>query len=101
LEGWIILHIHGEPFERGYAHGHLLKSQLSNIETQLDFLFEHDMKISKTEFMTASRKIITPILKRRYPEFYEELRGISHGSTISLPLLHRPERKMRQNSYKK
>jgi len=26
-EGWIILHIHGEPFERGYAHGHLLKPQ--------------------------------------------------------------------------
>ena len=87
LEGWIILHIHGEPFERGYAHGYLLRDQLSNIETQLDFLFEHDMKISKTEFMTASRKIITPILKRRYPEFYEELRGISRGSTISLPLL--------------
>jgi hypothetical protein len=86
-EGWIIAHIYGKPLERGYAHGHLLQSQLSKISKQLDFLLVHDMNICKSEFMKASRKVITPILKDRYPEFYEELRGISYGSGVPLSLL--------------
>ena len=86
-EGWIIMQIYGSPFERGYAHGYLLRKQLSNIETQLDFLLEQDMKISKIEFRKAVRETVTPILKKRYPEFREELRGISYGSGVPLSLL--------------
>lgn len=86
-EGWIVMHIHGNPYDMGYAHGQLLKSQLANIEKQLDFLLEHDMKIPKTDFMKASNKIITPVLRKQYPEFYDEIRGIADGSSLSLRLI--------------
>lgn len=86
-EGWIVLHIYGEPYERGFAYGHILQKQLESIERNLDFLLEHDMKIPKKEYMKASRKIMTPILQKRYPEYFEEMRGIAKGANISLRLV--------------
>src|SRR5256885_11957442 len=29
--GWIVLHVEGEPYERGYQHGHLLATELAAI----------------------------------------------------------------------
>jgi hypothetical protein len=86
-EGWVVMHIHGNPYERGFAHGKLLKSQLKNIEKHMDFLLEHDMKIPKMDFMKESNKVITPILRKQYPEFYEEIRGIADGSSLPIQLI--------------
>jgi len=37
VNGWIYISIHGEPYERGYAHGHLVARELAQIMEMLEF----------------------------------------------------------------
>lgn len=40
--GWIYLHIQGEPYDRGYQHGYLVASELSEILRSLKYLTLQD-----------------------------------------------------------
>ena len=33
-EGWKMVHVYGEPYERGYAHGYLLSKELKRCGTK-------------------------------------------------------------------
>lgn len=79
-EGWKIVHIFGEPYQRGFAHGYLLSSELQRIKDAMDFYIKDQLQISSSTFFNKSKEIMTPILKNKYPEFYEEIRGISEGA---------------------
>ena len=79
-EGWKMVHVYGEPYERGYAHGYLLFKELQRIKKILPFLVKYQMEIDYTKFKKANRKIMFPILQKQYPEFWHEIRGIHAGA---------------------
>lgn len=80
--GWLILEIYGNPYERGYAHGVLLYKELENIKHILPFLIKTQLKVNYKQYVNDCKRIIKPIIKEKYPEFYEEMKGIADGSRI-------------------
>lgn len=90
--GWKSIHIYGDPYERGYAHGYLLANELHQIKESFAFILQTNIKTTIGRFIDACRRKIIPILKRSYPELFDEMRGISAGAkragvTASLDLI--------------
>ncbi len=83
-EGWIILEIRGAPYQRGFAHGKLLNRELQEVKRCLPFLVKTQLKVNYTKYIKDCKHIITPIIREKYPEFYEEICGISKGGNISI-----------------
>ena len=79
-EGWISIHIYGEPYERGYAHGYLLANELKRAKKVLKFLVETEIHVKYSKYAKASKNLIYPIIEKQYPEFHDELRGICDGA---------------------
>jgi hypothetical protein len=91
-EGWKTLTVYGDPYERGFAHGYLLKNELKRMTSTLAFLVQDEMNVSITKYLRECRNVIKPIIKREFPEFYTELEGIRDGAIkrglqISLDML--------------
>jgi hypothetical protein len=79
-EGWKIIHIYGNAFERGFAHGVLLYKELKRVLKTVPFIVKKTLRISMNKYIKTSNKIIKPILIREFPEFFDEIRGISAGA---------------------
>jgi len=79
-QGWKTLEVFGEPFEMGYAHGYLLSGELREIKKMFPFVIKNDLKVSFSQYLEKSNILIKPILKTKYPDLYEEIRGISQGA---------------------
>ena len=79
-EGWVVAHIFGEPYDRGFAHGYLLKNELNKVLKTFPFIVKEQLDISLQKFINKSNKIIKPKIKKYFPEFYNELRGICDGA---------------------
>lgn len=79
-EGWKTITIYGEPYERGYAHGYLLKNELKRMTKTLEFLVRDEMEISFTHYLRVCKQVIKPVIKRDFPEFFHELIGIRDGA---------------------
>lgn len=79
LQGWKTLHVWGEPFERGFAHGVLLYKELKRVKKSLSFMVKTQIEVKFSEYMAVVKQIIFPIVKK-YPEYYEEICGISAGA---------------------
>lgn len=91
-EGWIIVEIYGNAYERGYAHGYLLYKQLHLLTTMLPFIIEKVLNVTFKQYNSICNVNITPIVREKYSEYYDELRGISagahdHGVNISIDFL--------------
>lgn len=78
-EGWISLHIYGEPFERGYAHGRLLYKEIRKNKKRFHYNVVHILKITMSQYLDQCNREILPKIQKKFPEFYEEIRGISAG----------------------
>ena len=79
-EGWVVAHIFGEPYDRGFAHGYLLKNELKRVINTFPFIVKEQLDVSLQKFINKSNKIIKPKIKKYFPEFYNELRGICDGA---------------------
>ena len=87
-EGWVIISIKGEPYERGFQHGVLLKREFSEIKRVFELCVELEFNISFQEYLSVVDEKIKPVILKDFPEFYEELRGMSEGfGNISLDYL--------------
>jgi hypothetical protein len=86
-EGWIIVSIRGNPFERGFAHGTLLKREIRNNRKLLDFLVKNELEITMKKYMNIVVKKIKPIIEARWKEFYEEMNGIAKGAGVSFDVI--------------
>ncbi|HEX4147486.1 MAG TPA: C45 family peptidase, partial [Pirellulales bacterium] len=79
--GWIVLHIEGKPYDRGYQHGRLLAAEIA------DFIRTLAEDRSAEEPSTAWRdlRLLTnALLLRRFDaEFLEEMKGIADGATAA------------------
>lgn len=81
-DGWKTIHIFGEPYERGFAHGVLLHIELQRVKKNMNFYIKDQIHISPIVFYKQSDKIILPIVKTKYSEFYRELEGIADGAKM-------------------
>ena len=79
--GWIVLHIEGAPYERGYQHGRLLFREIADYVTTLA------TKRSAKDPAAAwreTRTMVNALFLRRYDkEYLEEMKGIADGATAA------------------
>lgn len=78
--GWKMLHIYGSPYERGFAHGYLLKNDLKRVLKSFPFLVKEIIKVEFSEYIKESNRQIKPQIKKYFPEYYTEIKGISDGA---------------------
>ena len=82
-EGWKIIEIHGDPYERGFAHGYLLHQELTTVLKKLPFMVNHEIEVSYRKYLATCKRIISPIIKQKSPEIYQELCGMSRGAQMA------------------
>ncbi|MBU1118381.1 hypothetical protein KKH43_00680 [Patescibacteria group bacterium] len=77
-EGWVYLHIEGEPFERGYQHGYYLSDELTQIYRNLKYLTYIDTGKDWDFFVESARDLF---VKHMDDEYIEEMKGIAKGAS--------------------
>lgn len=76
--GWAVVHIEGEPYDRGYQHGKLLAKE---IETYIAVLAEHRAPLEPTAFWALYRELVGGLYLHRFDrEYLEEMKGIADGA---------------------
>ncbi len=78
--GWIFVHIEGEPYERGFQHGYFLASELSEIMRSLKYLTYWNTGKDWDFFVGAGEKLFIPKMNK---EFLEEMKGIAEGAKVA------------------
>jgi len=78
--GWVITEIHGDPYERGYAHGVLLYKELKRIVHSFPFIVKKYFKTSLSNYIKVCKTEVKNVIKNDFPEIYDEIRGISDGA---------------------
>ncbi len=77
--GWIVLHIEGEPYERGYQHGKLLANEIA---AHLRCFAATLSATALAENWPATRRLVNALFLRRYAkEYLEEMKGIADGAS--------------------
>jgi hypothetical protein len=74
--GWIFLHIEGEPFERGFQRGYLTASEIEEFLRTLAYTQEFETARELDFFVKAASRL----LANKVPaEYVEEMKGIVAG----------------------
>ena len=76
-QGWIYLHIEGEPYERGFQHGYLVAAELQEILSSLGYLTYWKTGMRWEFFVSAAEKMFTPHIDQ---EFLDEIGGMAAGA---------------------
>jgi hypothetical protein len=78
-DGWTVLHIEGEPYERGYQHGRLMAHEIAAHLRCFAAVQGHQ---APAEAWQQTRKIANALFLRRFAtEFLEEMKGIAAGAS--------------------
>jgi len=80
VNGWIYLSLYGEPYKRGYAHGHLVSHELAQIMEMLEFFLYEEYGRTFAFFCEVTDDFFRTQIEAHFPEFYEEMRGIADGA---------------------
>ena len=76
--GWIVLHIEGQPYERGYQHGRLLAREVGEMVRSLATWRSPK---APGDGWRHLRTLTDALFLRRYdPEYLEEMKGIADGA---------------------
>jgi len=75
--GWIYLHIEGEPRERGFQHGYLVAPEFKEILRSLKYLTYWNTGMEWEFFVKAAEKLFADKIDQ---EFLEEIKGIADGA---------------------
>jgi hypothetical protein len=79
--GWIVLHIEGEPYTRGYQHGRLLAPEIA---ANLRCFAAVQSPKAPSEGWKLTRTLVNALFVRRYEkEYLEEMRGIADGASAA------------------
>ena len=87
LNGWTCVSISGSAYNRGYAHGHLVKTELAEVYKMLKYSLYEDFGRHMEVFIEISNDFFKPKIKDNYPELYEEMEGIARGSNQSVDFI--------------
>ncbi|HEX5271404.1 MAG TPA: C45 family autoproteolytic acyltransferase/hydrolase [Gemmataceae bacterium] len=76
--GWVVLHVEGEPYERGYQHGKLMAAEIAD---HIDTLATARSPKAPADGWRDQRLLINALFLRRYDkEYLEEMKGIADGA---------------------
>lgn len=80
-DGWIVLHIEGAPYDRGYQHGKLMAPEIADYAASLARgRSQHDPSAAWGE----TRTLVNALFLRKYDaEYLEEMKGIADGAAAS------------------
>src|SRR5437867_916430 len=79
--GWIVLHIEGEPYDRGMQHGHLLWRE---IQDYIKCYAVMQSSKSPAEGWKLMRTLTDALFLRRFDaELLEEMKGIADGAAAA------------------
>lgn len=79
--GWIVLHIEGDPYDRGYQHGQLLAPEIT---AYLRCYSAIQNSKAPTEGWKTTRTLINALFLRRFDkEYLEEMKGIADGAAAA------------------
>src|SRR4051812_472329 len=72
--GWVVLHIEGEPYERGVQHGRLMAPEIAG---HVRCFAAMQSPKAPAEGWKLTRTLVNALFQRRYhKEFLEEMKGI-------------------------
>ncbi len=77
--GWVVLHIEGEPYARGYQHGRLLAKEIAAYIRML--ATERSVKAPADGWKSARQLANALFLRKIDREVLEEMKGIAEGAT--------------------
>jgi hypothetical protein len=77
--GWIYIHINGNPRERGYAYGYLCANEFKEIQKMLIYYIFETFGYTWNYFIENINKSFKEMTKAKFGELYEEMTGISEG----------------------
>ncbi len=79
--GWIVLHIEGEPYERGYQHGRLMAPEIAGFVRELA---TYRSQRAPADAWKDLRLIADALFLRRFDrEYLEEMKGIADGAAAA------------------
>ena len=85
-DGWIVLHIEGKPYERGYQHGRLMSKEIAAL---LRCFATTQGPRAPTEAWESTRTLTNALfLRRMAPEYLEEMKGIAEGASAAGARIH-------------
>ncbi|MEW6553959.1 MAG: hypothetical protein AB1384_06705 [Actinomycetota bacterium] len=58
--GWVYLHIQGEPYERGFQHGYLVAPELAEIKEMLEYTTLQDTGKEWAYFVEQAERVFMP-----------------------------------------
>src|SRR5438067_1841609 len=76
--GWVVLHIEGDPYPRGYQHGKLLAAEIAKYVVTLSR--ERNAKDPTEGWRTVRTLTDALFLRKLDKEFLEEMKGIADGA---------------------
>src|SRR5436853_1299799 len=77
--GWIVLHVEGEPYERGYQHGKLLAPEIAAFVRCVAAEQGHK---DPAGAWRITRTLVNSLFLRKFEtEFLEEMKGIADGAS--------------------
>jgi hypothetical protein len=77
--GWVVLHVEGEPYARGYQQGRLLAKEIAAYIRML--ATERSVKAPADGWKSARQLANALFLRKIDREYLEEMRGIAEGAT--------------------
>ena len=83
--GWVYVSISGTPYERGVAHGTLLAAELKRMFEVYEFFMMETYGRDVSFFLGICDDFFRPQIQKNFPELYDEMRGIAHGSKLTIP----------------
>ncbi len=79
--GWIVVHIEGAPYERGFQHGRLMAAEIAGFIRELA---TYRSSQAPADAWNDLRLIADALFLRRFePEFIEEMKGIADGAAAA------------------
>jgi hypothetical protein len=79
--GWIVLHIEGTPYERGFQHGRLMAPEIAGF---IRDLAAYRSSRAPADAWNDLRLIADALFLRRFdPELIEEMKGIADGAAAA------------------
>jgi phospholipase B-like protein/peptidase M1-like protein len=76
--GWIVVHVEGKPYERGFQQGHLLAEEIAGY---VRCFAEEQSTHSPGDGWGLTRTLVNAVFLRRFdPEYLEEMKGIADGA---------------------
>ena len=76
--GWVVLHVEGEPYARGYQHGRLMAKEIAAYIRML--ATERSVKAPADGWKSARQLANALFLRKIDREFLEEMKGIAEGA---------------------